>query len=65
MNSPLNETKETFNEILVLLSVYMLMCFSRWIEDPEFRFQLGYGYIGLVALYGLVHLVILIHDTVS
>ena len=50
---------EIFNEVCGLISIYMLICFTDLIAEPETRHFLGYFYI-FVSLFNItVHLVII------
>ena len=52
---------ETFNELTTLLLIYLLMCFSDFVSDPELRNKLGYIYIGVIFTNIATHLLILIY----
>ena len=50
---------ETFNEVITLLVLYLLMCFSDFIVDPVVRDKCGKVYIAILIFYALVHIVLL------
>ena len=53
---------EIFNEWITLMTLYMLMCFSDFVGEPEARSTCGYWFIGTVCLYALVHFYFLFKD---
>ena len=53
---------ETFNEFIVIILLYHLLCFSDYIEDPVTRDYLGWAYICSMGVLVLVHLFFLIVD---
>ena len=56
---------ETFNEVITLNTLYLMMCFSDFIPDPVIRAQCGKVYIALIILYALVHFYFLFADVFS
>ena len=56
---------ETFNEVITLLVLYLLMCFSDFIVDPVVRDKCGKVYIAILIFYALVHIVLLFQDVCS
>ena len=55
---------ELFNECITLVTLYILMCFSDFVIDPEARSTCGYWFIGTVCLYAAVHFYHLFKDVV-
>ena len=53
---------ETFNEVITLNTLYLMMCFSDFIPDPVIRAQCGKAYIALIIFYALVHFYFLFSD---
>lgn len=52
---------ETFNEAIVLILVYIVMCFcGDFIDDPDMRNNLGYFYIGVIIFCISIHLLLLL-----
>ena len=61
---PLQQNKmEIFGEIIVLLALYILMCFSDFISSLETRHYLGFAYIGVFSVYAMVHIISLLVST--
>ena len=56
---------EAFNEITTLFLIYLLMCFSDFISDPELRNKLGYVYIGVIFTNISAHLLVLIYTNIK
>ena len=56
---------ETFNEIITLLTLYLLMCFSDWVADPLIRNECGKAFIAVVILYAAVHIYFLLADVLG
>ena len=56
---------ETFNEVITLLVLYLLMCFSDFVYDPTMRNECGKAFIAIVILYALVHLTLLFKDVIA
>ena len=65
LDSDFANNMELFNEVIGILSMYCLMLFSDFVGDPEARAVCGYGFIGIVCIFALVHIFILIQDTCS
>ena len=57
--------KQTLDECTYLLLLYVLMCFSDSVPDPELRSHLGIVYISIIIANIGVHLIILIRSTIS
>ena len=53
---------ETFNEVITLLVLYLLMCFSDFVGDPTMRNECGKAFIAIVVFYALVHITFLFWD---
>lgn len=56
---------ETFNELINLLILYHLICFSEFVGDPLTRRKLGFVYIGAVCFFALVHLTIMLRSSIK
>ena len=61
LTSTLNKI-ELLNEIFQLFSNYFMFLFTDFIGDVEFRYQIGYWFIGYVSLVFLVNLSIIVAD---
>lgn len=51
---------ELFNEVITLFTLYLMMCFSDFVVDPETRSFCGFGFIGVISLYAAVHIMFLL-----
>ena len=56
---------ETFNEVITLLVIYLLMCFSDFVGDPTMRNECGKAFIAIVIFYALVHITLLFKDVIA
>jgi len=56
-------TFEFFNEIVILLSTYSVMCFSSWIPDEDVKFRIGYALVLVVAGHLLVNFSLVLKQT--
>ena len=64
MESNFANNMELFNEVITLFVLYLLMCFSDFVADPETRNECGKALIALCCCYALVHILFLIINTV-
>ena len=64
MNTRIRNELETFNEVSTLCFLYLLFCFSDWIEDPELSHHIGWVYIGAVITFGVVHVLIILFQII-
>lgn len=53
---------ETFNEVITLFTLYLLLCFSEFVPDPKVRNECGKAFIAVIILYAAVHIYFLIAD---
>ena len=53
---------ETFNEVISTFIIYLMMCFSDFVNDLVMRNLLGKVFIAIVCLYAAVHIFFLIAD---
>ena len=64
---PLDGPKENrfsiFNDYSLLLLTYLLWGFTDFLDDPVFRYELGYVFIAIICINVAVHLIILIKGT--
>ena len=61
LDSRFANNMETFNEVISLFTLYLLMCFSDFISDPMIRSLCGKAFIAVVCLYAAVHIFLLFH----
>ena len=59
MGSRFDTYIETFNEIITLITLYCLMCFSDFILDEQRRSELGHVFIATICLFAVVHIYLL------
>ena len=50
---------ETFNMVVQVLLIYMLMCFSDFTDGPVIRHELGKVFVGILSGFIIVHVVIM------
>lgn len=63
--SRLKNVVEIANECLVILTVYMMYGFSHYIPSKEYRYKLGWVYIGIVAAVFVINIGAIIHGIVT
>jgi hypothetical protein len=51
---------ELFNEVILILVLYTMMCFTQFVPEVDTREKIGYVSSGLVALHFLVNLAIML-----
>lgn len=56
---------ELFNEVTLLICSYYLFCFTSFVPDVEFRYFLGWIFIGIVALNIIVNWGVLMYKVFS
>ena len=61
LDSRFSNNIETFNEVISIFTLYLLMCFSDFISDPMIRSLCGKAFIAIVCLYAFVHIFLLFH----
>ena len=62
MGSTFDTNIETFNEIITLITLYLMMCFSDFVSDEERRSELGKVFIFAICIFAAVHFCILFGD---
>ena len=55
---------EIFNEVILVLLMYTIMCLSKFVPSIELKFQIGYVAIGLVGLHLLYHMSLMTVTTI-
>ena len=60
LSTPYMTRIETVNEMVTIVLLTMLLCFSDFVEDPLLRRNLGFVYIAIVSIFGFAHLVMLL-----
>ena len=53
-------TLETFNEIINLMLLYLLMCFSEFVGNPNVKRALGFFFIALVCFFASLYVFIMV-----
>ena len=51
---------EMFNEIITLCALYLMLCFSDFVGDPETRSFCGIALISVICLYAANHILFLV-----
>ena len=54
---------ESFNEAIVLVSMYFFVIFEALGHDVETTFYIGYGVIGIISLHILTNMLLIIRET--
>jgi hypothetical protein len=66
---PLNEgflnNMELFNEFTVMISSYMMILFTEFVEDPMMRAEIGWIFVGIIGINIIVNWSILIYKVVN
>jgi hypothetical protein len=60
LDSNFSNNVETFNEVVSLCTLYLMMCFSDFVADLEIRNQCGTVFIVVLCLYAAVHIFFLV-----
>ena len=55
---------ELFNELIMLMTLYTIMCFSDWLGDLEVQFKIGYVACALIGFHFGLNLFLIIVTTV-
>ena len=61
LDSRFANNMETFNEVISMFTLYLLMCFSDFISDPMIRSLCGKAFIAVICFYAAVHIFFLFH----
>lgn len=54
---------EYFNELVLMMTMYTMLCYSPWIHDVELKFYIGYVTIGFVILHLVINLFLIFRST--
>lgn len=54
---------ELFNECVVTVLLYLVLCFSPFVGDPEVRSLCGWAFIGIASLFAAMHVTLLFGNT--
>ena len=63
LSSGFSKNIETFNEVVNLIFLYLLMCFTDFLLDVEVAHGLGFVFIFTFSLVILVHVIILLFSS--
>lgn len=63
LSTPFANRMELMNEVTTLFLTYGLMCFTKFLPDPEMRNKGGFLYIGILAGNILIHLVLMVRES--
>ena len=64
LESRLAQGIELMNEITAIVLTYGLKCFTDFVPNEETRSKIGYYYIGVSSANILIHLIVLVLETV-
>jgi hypothetical protein len=56
LHTPERRNLEYLNEIIIMLVLYTIICFSQFVPDPEARYMMGFVCIVIVASHLLINL---------
>ena len=56
---------EIFNEIILVLTLYTIMCFSDWLGDVELKMKIGYVACVLVSVHFVLNIIIMTTTTIQ
>ena len=54
---------EYFNELILMMTMYTIICYSPWVQDVELKFYIGYVTIGFVILHLVINLFLIFRGT--
>ena len=54
---------EYFNELILMMTMYTIICYSPWVQDVELKFYIGYVTIGFVILHLVINLFLIFRTT--
>ena len=55
---------ETFDEVITMCVLYLLMCFTEFQTHPERSNELGFAYMAVLGFYVLVNLIIILKSNI-
>ena len=56
---------EIFNESILLIVAYTIICFSAWIPNIETKFKIGYVSVGFVTIHLIVNFSLITYSTIK
>jgi hypothetical protein len=56
---------EVFNELMILVACYHLICFSEFNLDMQAQFNMGYSFVGLIVIVVIVNIVLVVKKQVK
>lgn len=62
LDSAYANNMELLTEVATLWILYTVICFSNFILEPATRHLCGYGFIGVLALFVAIHLLVLVYS---
>ena len=57
--------KEMANEVVILFSIYFVMCFSQLVPDDNAQNLVGYGFCFMLAVHIVINIAIIVITSVS
>ena len=64
LQNSISITLETFNEIINLMLLYLLMSFSEFVGNPNMKRALGFFFIAIVCSFASLYIFILVRSSV-
>lgn len=64
-NSASQRKMEIFNESILLMVAYTIICFSAWIPNIETKFKIGYVSVGFVVIHLLINFSLITYNTLK
>jgi len=58
-DNPICQRNEFFNEVIIIFSIYCILCFTEFVQDPVKQYQIGYMFCILVLLHLAVNIIII------
>ena len=55
---------EIFNEVILMIVMYTIICFTPWVESIETKVKIGYVTMFFVSLHFIVNLTIIIQTSI-
>jgi uncharacterized membrane protein YcjF (UPF0283 family) len=56
--------KEMTNEVVILFSIYFVMCFSQLVPDDSAQNSVGYGFCAMLSVHIVINISIIIFTSV-
>jgi len=60
---PFQNKLEVFNELFVLLSTYLILLFSPFLDNMNIKYNIGWVLVGIVCLNMVINMLIMLYRT--